>query len=97
MLTIILIMAVGALAGYCLRRRQIKRLDNVMTVIIWLLLFLLGVEAGSDERIIRWIGTLGVEALFISVGGFVGSVVLAWLLWKYALKNMARKGVDDEG
>lgn len=97
MLTIILIMAVGVLAGYCLRRRQIKRLDNVMTVIIWLLLFLLGVEAGSDERIIKWIGTLGVEALFISVGGVAGSSVLALLLWKFASGKVSREGGCNEG
>lgn len=50
MFIVIGIMALGIAAGYLLRNRNLKRLGNVISVLIWLLLFLLGVEAGSDEK-----------------------------------------------
>ena len=58
--------------------------DEVITVLIWLLLFLLGVEVGGNEQIIKALHTLGVEALLLSVAGTLGCCVLAWALWKIA-------------
>ena len=45
MFKIILIMASGILAGWLLRRRNLRLLGRIISVLIWLLLFLLGVEA----------------------------------------------------
>lgn len=55
---------------------------RLITYLIWLLLFLLGVEVGGNEQIIRALPTLGVEALLISVATVVGCCSLAWGLWK---------------
>lgn len=82
MFTIIVIMFVGIGAGYLLRHRKLQHLDHVMTATVWALLFLLGVEAGSDERIVKWIGSLGAEALTITLGGVAGSCLFAMLLWR---------------
>ena len=90
MFTIICIMFLGIGAGYLLRRRRLGFLDKTVTAVIWLLLFLLGVEAGSDERIVRWIGTLGIEAFLITLGGVAGSAVFAMLLWKSRKKRTAK-------
>lgn len=84
MVIIMGILALGISAGYLLRHRKIKVLDNIIPVTIWALLFLLGVEAGSDERIVRWIASLGVEAFIISLGGIIGSSIFAFGLWKYS-------------
>lgn len=92
MLIIIGIMAVGLLTGYLLRHRPMKYLGKVITVVIWLLLFFLGVAAGSDERIVRWIASLGAEALAVSVAGVLGSSAFAYLLWKYAGSQSLGKG-----
>lgn len=56
--------------------------ERLITYLIWLLLFLLGVEVGGNEQIIRALPTLGVEALLISVATVVGCCSLAWGLWK---------------
>ena len=56
-------------------------------VLIWLLLFLLGVEVGGNPRIIQGIATLGAEALVLGVAGIVGSAVLAWTLWRWSKKT----------
>lgn len=66
----------------CAKVQTVK--DKVITVLIWLLLFLLGVEVGGNEQIIKALPTLGVEALLLSVAGTLGCCVLAWALWKIA-------------
>ena len=96
MVIIICILALGISAGYLLRHRKIKVLDNIIPVTIWALLFLLGVEAGSDERIVRWIASLGVEAFIISLGGIIGSSIFAFGLWKYS-RNPRYERRCDEG
>lgn len=96
MLIILGTMAVGIVVGYILRNRKLSRLDSVMVCLVWLLLFLLGVAAGSDERIVRWIASLGMEALIISLGGVAGSSVLALLLWKFARRGAKEKGAVSE-
>lgn len=77
-------MLTGVAAGYLLRRRFRLRIQGIITVLIWLLLFILGVEVGSDERIISALHTLGAEALLLAVGGTLGSVWAAWGLWRWA-------------
>ena len=82
MFTIILIMAAGIGIGWLLRNRKLKYLGKLTNALIWVLLFLLGVEVGSDERIIKGLATLGLEAVVISVAGIAGSALLSWCLWK---------------
>ena len=55
--------------------------------LIWLLLFLLGVEVGENPRIIQGIANLGVEALVLGVAGIAGSAVLSWALWRWSKKG----------
>ena len=54
------------------------------TGLIWLLLFMLGIEVGSNDQIISALTTLGVEALVLSGFATLGSCALAWALWKTA-------------
>ena len=84
MFTIILIMAAGIGIGWLLRGKKIPFLGNLTNFLIWVLLFLLGVEVGGDERIVKGIATLGVEAVAVAIAGVAGSCLLAWGLWKWA-------------
>lgn len=91
MFSVILFIFLGISSGYLLRKKRSRSCakvqtakDKVITVLIWLLLFLLGVEVGGNEQIIKALPTLGVEALLLSVAGTLGSCVLAWALWKIA-------------
>lgn len=84
MFTIILIMVAGIGLGWLLRRRRLPFLGRLTDTLIWVLLFLLGVEVGGDERIVNGIATLGVEAIVISIAGVAGCTVLSLLLWKWA-------------
>ncbi len=91
MFKIILIMVSGILAGWLLRRRNLRLLGRIISVLIWLLLFLLGVEAGGDERIVKGIASLGMEALVITSGGVAGSSILAYALWRVAVRRKTRE------
>ncbi len=94
MFTIISIMLSGMLTGYLLRRLLFGRLGRVINALIWALLFLLGLEVGSNERIVSGLATLGLEALLIAVAGTLGSVLAAWGLWRYTQRaNVASQAV----
>ena len=78
MFIVITLMLAGILAGWLLRGRRIQVVRRAITPLIWLLLFLLGVEVGGNGRIIRSLHTLGLEALAIATGATLGSVLAAW-------------------
>lgn len=83
MLKIVAIMLSGMAVGFLLRKRQLRLVPHAVTVLIWLLLFLLGIEVGSNPQVINGITSLGLEALWLSVAGMAGTLVFAWALWKW--------------
>lgn len=89
MFTIIGLMLTGILLGYLLRKRDLKKIHQIITLLIWLLLFILGIEVGSNEQIIKGLHTIGLEAVILTLGGTLGSVNAAWALWRALYK---RKG-----
>lgn len=80
--TIIGITLSGIACGALLRGRKLRGLQRITTVMIWVLLFLLGVEVGGDNHIIESLHTLGLESVVICLCSTLGSVVAAWLLWR---------------
>lgn len=91
MFIVILFIFLGITTGWFLRTRIksktvgtsiAKWSSRITTWLIWLLLFMLGIEVGSNEQIISALPTLGVEALVLSVFATLGSCVLAWALWR---------------
>lgn len=91
MLGIILFLVGGILFGQLIRGRAVRMVRSATTVLIWLLLALLGMEVGHDRRIIDGIGSLGVDALIISMSGLAGSLLLAWTLWKVIGRGKEQK------
>ena len=83
MFTVIGIMFTGIGIGYLMRRQSFPWINKVITVLIWLLLFLLGIEVGNNEQIILSLPALGMEALSIAIACVLGSCMAAWGLWKY--------------
>ena len=92
MLKIVIIMLSGILVGRVLHRHRLSVIPRVITVLRWMLLFLLGIEVGSNERIINGLIEIGGEALLLTCGGMMGSVLLAWMLWRF----INRKGQRHE-
>ena len=83
MFTVIGIMFGGIALGYLLRKQSLSWINRAIMTLIWLLLFLLGIEVGQNEQIIRSLPTLGMEAFIIAIVCVLGSCLTAWGLWKY--------------
>ena len=80
-------MILGTVVGYIFRSNKLGNISKIITFIIWVLLFLLGVEVGTNPDIIAGLGTIGVEALIITVAAVLGSALVAILLWRHIKKS----------
>ncbi len=81
----------GIALGYLMRHHRFTHIGRITIFFIWVLLFVLGVEVGSNPNIINSLHTLGIEALFIAVMSTKGSVIAAMLLWKSVKKNRGKE------
>lgn len=88
-------MFTGMLLGFLLRRQELRWIHKVVTILIWVLLFLLGIEVGSNREIITGLHTLELEAIAITFAGVTGSVLGAWALWYLLYKR--KKESDMRG
>lgn len=107
MFIVILFIFLGILSGVLCRKlstgARISLTDvaarwqgRIVTWLIWLLLFLLGIEVGSNEMIVRSLPTLGVEALLLSSAATLGCCVLAWALWRVSKDHTAQEKAKKE-
>ena len=94
MFIIIGIMLTGMLFGFLLRNKRLSWIHKIITLLIWVLLFLLGIDVGGNEAIIKGLHTLGLEALIITLGAVTGSILCAWGLWY--LLYIRNKGKETE-
>ena len=81
MFIIVGIMLSGVLCGYLVRNKNIRIIHKIITALIWLLLLILGLEVGHNESIIQNIDVIGLEAIYITLGAVIGSILASWLLW----------------
>lgn len=87
MLTVVGIMLAGMLTGYLLRNLPAVRvMGKLISIAIFLLLFLLGVAVGTNRTILENWSVLGVQALAVSLAAVSGSVLCAWLLYRFVFK-----------
>ncbi len=93
MFTIIGLMFSGMLIGFLLRNHRISWIHRIITLLIWLLLFLLGTDVGGNREIMNGLHTLGLEAFVITLAAIVGSVIAAWGLWHF----ISRKNREERG
>lgn len=107
MFIVILFIFLGILSGVLCRKlstgARISLTDvatrwqgRIVTWLIWLLLFLLGIEVGSNEMIVRSLPTLGVEALLLSSAATLSCCVLAWMLWRVSKNNTVQENAKNE-
>lgn len=93
MFTIIGLMLTGMLLGFLLRKQKFSGIHKVITVLIWLLLFLLGIDVGGNQKIINGLHTIGIEAISITLAAVLGSVTAAWALWYVLYKRKKEEQV----
>ncbi|NLI71778.1 MAG: lysine exporter LysO family protein [Bacteroidales bacterium] len=87
-------MLAGILIGILLRKKKIRFVQQLIITLIWLLLFFLGLEIGSNKDVISQFGKLGLEAFLIATAGTLGSVVMAKLLWNVIEKKKGNSTND---
>ena len=87
MLKIVIVMLSGIVLGVTLRRVPIRFVSKIMVVLVWVLLFFLGVEVGSDQVIIGSLQGLGIEAFILTISGLAGSMAMAYGLWRLVSKR----------
>ena len=90
MFKVLAFMLLGIGVGYIFRKRNLSFISRLITLLIWILLFVLGLEVGSNPQIVSNLGKLGLDALVITVGALLGSIILAALLWKFVNKKKAQ-------
>ena len=83
MLEILIIMCSGILTGKLLRGKTgiLTVVEKLTALSIYLLLFLLGISVGINEKIINSFPLIGFRAIILTMSGIAGSVILAWVLY----------------
>ena len=94
MLVIFAVIIGGIITGRLLSSWRLVFVSRMITVIIWLLLFLLGLEVGSDPTVVGGMATLGRTAFVIFACSVAGSICMSWLLWRSVRR---RDAVPDGG
>ena len=84
-------MLAGIAVGFLVRRLKMRFIHGLILTLIWLLLFLLGLEIGSNQSVVSQFPRLGLQAFLLATGGTVGSVLAAWGLWLVANKKSANE------
>ncbi len=77
----------GIGVGYLFRRKKLVWIHQVILVLIWLLLFLLGAGVGGNATLINGLSSIGFQALLITFGAVAGSILASWGLWWYIGKT----------
>ena len=88
MFIVIGIMFAGIALGYLLRKIPIlQKLGKPISYTIFALLFFLGFSVGGNSEIINNLPSLGGQALIIAFAGTLGSVLAAWLVYRFFFKS----------
>lgn len=80
MFIVIAFMLAGLVLGFLFHTFRFRFINSAIITLIWLLLFLLGLEVGANTAIISKISSLGLVALFIAAMSTLGSVIGARFL-----------------
>lgn len=84
MLLILLLLVVSVCVGSLLRKcRVLRHLGQTATWTVWLLIFVFGINMGSNDVIVNDFARFGLTAMILSLAGIVGSVLAAWGIGRY--------------
>lgn len=89
MITVLALMVAGILIGMFVNKISdwIKYIDKIISVTIYALLFLLGISVGLNDKIMSNLDSIGLDALIISAGAIMGSVLVSWGVYHFFFKN----------
>ena len=96
MFSVIACLFAGILVGYLCRRCNLRRINYLITLLVWILVFLLGGEVGGNWEVISALPRLGFDASLIAIAGVMGSAVFAKLLWRFLNRSIDSKANKEE-
>lgn len=99
MIIVLMFLWLSAIVGYFFRHRPLRWVTPLTTYVIWMLLFLMGIEVGSNRQLTASLGTLGMESAVAAVFMVAGSSVGALLFHRNRIrrrKDMAKGDIGTE-
>ena len=81
----ILGIGIGLIIGN--RPKIIKVVGALTSFSIFLLLFLLGIGVGTNNKIINNLDSIGIQALVLSLGALLGSLICAYFTYNLFFKK----------
>ncbi|MGE5458221.1 MAG: LysO family transporter [Methanococcaceae archaeon] len=98
MISVLLVMSAGIILGAFIHKKSllIKINDQLISLSIYVLLLLLGISVGLNKTIVQNFGTLGYQALVITLGAVLGSVLFSWIVFRIFFSSETNKKVRDE-
>ncbi len=82
MLIVLLILWGSVLVGYLLRRWPQAWVSRLLTISIWLMLLIIGIEVGGNDVLVSSLGKLGAESLLITLLTTICCGAGSLLLWR---------------
>lgn len=77
-------MLLGVAIGIGVRRiPAVRHTGKWVSIVIYILLFLLGKEVGGDKQLLASLSTLGLQALLITGGAVAGSILFATFIFRF--------------
>ena len=82
-------MAAGMLLGYFIKKQNklSKSVDTIISWLIYLLLFVLGISVGINEVILNNINTILLKVVLLTVGAVTGSVIVSYFTYTLFFKR----------
>lgn len=97
MLQLILALCLGVVCGRLIKGWKMSRLPHLITLMTILLLFILGLEIGGNDQIIRNYRLIIGQAFVIAMASIFGSVLFVRLFEYFVLRRAdLKKGEKDE-
>ena len=86
---VIVFLVLGLLIGWRFRPggKTQKIIHQALTLSIWILLFFMGMDMGSDKNVLQQWGRIGGAAAVIAASSLFGSFAAGFLLWKWVMKK----------
>ena len=76
-MSILFFLVAGMFLGYLLRSKSavLAVAEKGMMWSVYLLVFFLGISVGVNQAVVRALGSLGIQAFILCLGGIAGSVL----------------------
>jgi len=83
-LNIFIMLILGFIIGYVMRRNHVRiKIDRYLVFSVIILLFLIGVNLGSNKDIIKNIMILGIQSFILAITSVIGSAIIAYMVSRY--------------